>query len=95
MDKRRQHFQCEDSTGGILAFGVFYNEENVQLAWRQSVGWTQEQYHSIAKMFGVEDGVTCIRLVSTYPHYRPIPVETDIYDFDDELETIILKEDNA
>ena len=67
--KRRQHFQVEDSHGELLAFGVLYDEENVQLAWRKSVGWTQEQHASIAKMFGIEEGVECIRLRPHAPYY--------------------------
>ena len=81
--KRRQYFQCENALGETLALGIFYDEENVQLTWRRSVGFTQEQYHSIAKMFGVEPGVTCVKLVpqpnpTTYAH--------------DTLETIVIKE---
>ena len=89
-NKRRQHFQCEDSRGGILAFGVFYNEENAQIAWRDSIGWTQEQIQSLSKLFGIEAGVTCIRLTDGYPKVRPMPGY--IYE-NTELDTIILKEE--
>ena len=75
MSKQRRHFQVEDSHGEILGFGILYPEGNVSLSWRKSTGWTQEQHHSIAGMLGVEDGAEVIRITSTYPHYRPIPVE--------------------
>ena len=86
--KRRQHFQCEDIDGEILAFGILYDEGNVTLNWRKTTGWTQEQHHSVAKMFGVEDGVTCIRLVSTYPHYRPIPAPDHT---EDDFDTVVIE----
>ena len=92
--KRRQHFQVEDICGDILAFGVLYDEGNVQLAWRHSVGWTQEQHASIATMIGIEAGMKCIRLLPHAPYYRTDDTGTDYTD-DMELETIIIKEDKA
>ena len=67
MTKRRRPFQCEDDSGDILAFGVLYDDGNVQVNWRDSIGWTAEQFHSVEKMLYVEEGVTCIRLVDKLP----------------------------
>ena len=61
-DKRRQPIQVENALGEILAEGIYYDEMNVQLTWRRSVGFTQEQHHSIAMLFGVEPGATCVRI---------------------------------
>lgn len=65
--KRRQWFQCEGADGGILAFGVLYADGNVQLTWRRTIGYSAEQHHSIAQMFGVEEGVRAVRLVDGIP----------------------------
>lgn len=62
-DKRRQRLQVEDAQGNVLALGIYYDEDNVSLTWRRSVGFTQEQHHSISKMFGVEPGATCVRIL--------------------------------
>ena len=74
-EKRRQPFQCEDANGNILAFGVLYADSNVQIHWRISIGWTAEQFHSIANMFGLEVGVVCVRLVDELPS----PPEVDYF----------------
>ena len=65
--KRRQPFEVRSDSGELLAMGLLYDDGNVQVIWRASVGWTAEQYHSIAQMFGVEVGVTTIRLVDSLP----------------------------
>ena len=67
MEKQRTPFVCEGSDGFVLAFGNLYEQGNVQVLWRKSTGWTGEQYHSIAQMFGVEPDVCCVRIVDRLP----------------------------
>lgn len=63
--KRRQPFIVEGTAHQLLATGILYEEGNVQLEWRASIGWTAEQFHSIEKVFHCEPDVQCIRFVST------------------------------
>lgn len=65
--KRRQPFEVCDDSGELLAMGLLYDDGNVQVLWRQSVGWTAEQFHSIANMFGIESGATTVRLLDSLP----------------------------
>lgn len=58
---RKQSIQVEDIHGNVLATGSLYPDGNVQLNWRESIGYTAEQYSSLAQMFGVERGSHCIR----------------------------------
>ena len=46
----------------IFAEGVLYDEGNVQVLWRKDVGWTAEQYDSIAQVFGIVVGTSVIEL---------------------------------
>ena len=46
--KRRREFCLQDAAGETLARGVLYDEGNVQILWRVDIGWTAEQYASIA-----------------------------------------------
>lgn len=69
--KRRQPLIAEDAGGNILAMGVLYSESNVQLTWRRSLGWTGEQHQSLTNLFGIEEGVRAIRLVTELP-YPPV-----------------------
>ena len=61
--KRRQPFEVRNNNNELLAFGVYYDDDNVQVFWRKTLGWTAEQHHSIAKMFSVEKGATIVKLV--------------------------------
>ena len=65
--KRRQPFEVRSDGGELLAFGVYYRDGNVQVLWQKSIGWTGIQAHSIANMFGVEEGATVVALVETLP----------------------------
>lgn len=65
--KRRQPFEVRSDSGELLAMGVLYNDCNVQVLWRKSVGWTAEQYHTIAQMFGIEVGASVVCLVDSLP----------------------------
>ena len=67
MQKRRRPFVVEDYIGTLLAMGVLYDDGNVQVLWRISLGWTGEQYHSIAQMLGIEEDACTIRLVPELP----------------------------
>ena len=67
MKKRRRPFVVEDFVGTLVAMGVLYDDGNVQVLWRKSLGWTGEQYHSIAQMFGIEEAACAIRLVPELP----------------------------
>lgn len=67
MEKRRRHFVVEDSAETILAMGTLYDDGNVQVLWRKSIGWAGEQYHSIAQMFGIEETACTVRLVPELP----------------------------
>ena len=62
MEKRRQPFEVYNDTDELLAFCVLYDDGNVQIYWRKSLGWTAEQYNSIEKMFGIEQGATTVSL---------------------------------
>lgn len=66
MQKRRRPFVGEDADGKLLAHGILYDDGNVQVLWRRSIGWTGEQYHSISQIFGLDD-IRGIRLVDTPP----------------------------
>lgn len=67
MDKRRQMFVVESGNAEVLAKGVLYDDGNIQILWRKSLGWTGEQHHSIEKALLCEVGATCIRLVDEFP----------------------------
>ena len=67
MHKKRQPFVVENVRGELMAMGVLYDDGNVQLNWRKSLGWTAEQMHSIEKVFYCEVGVTCVCLVDELP----------------------------
>ena len=67
MEKRRQPFEVRDANRQLLAIGVLYDDGNVQVYWRKSLGWTGEQHSSIANMFGIEAGANTVSLVETLP----------------------------
>ena len=70
--KRRQPFQVESATGDLLAFGLLYDEGNCQVLWRNSIGYTAEQYHSITGMFGIEIGATVVRIIDKLPDSKTV-----------------------
>ena len=62
--KRRRYFHLEDAEGKRLAYGVLYDEGNVQLLWRDDCGHTAEQYASINLVLDLVPGITVLRLES-------------------------------
>ncbi|MDE0324453.1 MAG: hypothetical protein OXN27_11110 [Candidatus Poribacteria bacterium] len=62
--KRRRYFHLEDAEGKRLAYGVLYDEGNVQLLWRADCGHTAEQYASINLVLDLVPGITVLRLES-------------------------------
>lgn len=59
--KRRRYFHLEDAEGKRLAYGVLYDEGNVQLLWRADCGHTAEQYASINLVLDLVPGITVLR----------------------------------
>ena len=64
--KRRRKFvgYALNSKFPMLRFkrcwGVLYDEGNVQVLWRSDIGWTAEQYASIALVFDLVKGLNRI-----------------------------------
>lgn len=46
-----------------VATGVLYDELNVQVLWRRDIGWTAEQYASIATLYGLVPNVKSIEVL--------------------------------
>ena len=67
QEKRRQPFGVWSTKSELLAMGVLYDDGNVQVLWRKSLGWTGEQFHSIAQMFGVESGARVVAFTERLP----------------------------
>lgn len=59
--KRRRYFHLEDVEGKKLAYGVLYDEGNVQLLWRADCGHTAEQYASINLVLDLVPGINVLR----------------------------------
>lgn len=66
-EKKRQPFEVRNDGGELLAMGVYYVDGNCQVYWRKSLGWTGEQFHSIEKMFFIEEGATTVRFTDELP----------------------------
>ena len=62
--KRRRYFHLENAEGKRLAYGVLYDEGNVQLLWRDDCGHTAEQYASINLVLDLVPGITVLRFES-------------------------------
>lgn len=62
--KRRRYFHLEDAEGKRLAYGVLYDEGNVQILWRSDCGHTGEQYASINLVLDLVPGITVLRFES-------------------------------
>lgn len=62
-NKKRRYFYLEDTHENILAKGVMYTEYNVQILWREDIGWTGEQYSNIALVLNLMPGVCLLRMV--------------------------------
>ena len=65
--KRRRLFHLEDADGKKFAYGVLYDEGNVQVLWRIDRGYTAEQYASLNLVLDLMPGVTVLRLEETEP----------------------------
>ena len=63
--KRRRHFHLENAEGKRLAYGMLYDEGNVQILWRDDSGHTAEQYASINLVLDLVPGVAVLRLEGT------------------------------
>lgn len=59
--KRRRYFHLENADGQRLAYGVLYDEGNVQILWRDDCGHTAEQYASINLALDLMPGVLVLR----------------------------------
>lgn len=59
--KRRRYFHLENADGKRLAYGVLYDEGNVQILWRADCGHTAEQYASINLVLDLMPGVIVLR----------------------------------
>jgi len=60
--KRRRYFHLENADGKRLAYGILYDEGNVQLLWRDDYGHTAEQYASINLVLDLVPGISVLRL---------------------------------
>ncbi len=59
--KRRRYFHLEDADGERLAYGVLYDEGNVQILWRADYGYTAEQYSSLTQVLGMMAEIAVLR----------------------------------
>ena len=58
--KRRRKFvgyiqTCESKSKACE--GLLYDEGNVQVLWRSDIGWTAEQFDSVARVFDLLPGL--------------------------------------
>ena len=56
--KVRRPFTLRANMNVILAKGVVYEQGNVQVLWRQDIGWCGEQYQSTANLLDLFPNVT-------------------------------------
>ena len=59
--KRRRYFHLENADGEKLAYGILYNEGNIQVLWRVDCGYTAEQYASLNFVLDLMPGVSVLR----------------------------------
>jgi hypothetical protein len=59
--KRRRYFHLENADGERLAYGVLYDEGNVQVLWRADSGYTAEQYSSLTLVLGLMTEIAVLR----------------------------------
>lgn len=64
-EKVRKQIVVSNENGEILAKGVYYRDGNVQILWRKDIGWTSEQYDSIANLIGILEGANTIQVKQT------------------------------
>ena len=63
--KRRRPFFLYDAYNNPKAYGILYDEGNVQILWRSDIGWTAEQYASIALVLELMPDITTLKLKGT------------------------------
>ena len=51
----------EKADGDRLAYGVLYDEGNVQILWRADYGYTAEQYSSLTLVLGLMTEIAVLR----------------------------------
>ena len=51
--KKRRKFELLSESGIVIATGICYDEYNVQILWRSDIGWTGQQYHSVAQVLNL------------------------------------------
>ena len=59
--KHRRYFHLENADGEKLAYGVLYDEGNVQVLWRKDYGYTAEQYSSLTPVLGLMPNIALLR----------------------------------
>ncbi len=59
--KRRRYFHLENVNAERLAYGVLYDEGNVQILWRTDQGYTAEQYSSLTLALGMMKDIAVLR----------------------------------
>ncbi len=64
-EKRRRYFHLENTEGERLAYGVLYNEGNVQVLWRADHGYAAEQYSSLTPVLGLMPNIALLRFEDT------------------------------
>ena len=55
--KNRRPFTLKDSHGITIASGVVYDQGNVQVLWREDLGWGGEQYQTTANILNLMPNV--------------------------------------
>ena len=58
----RRPFTVEDNDGKIMARGVLYDDDNVQVLWIRGAGYSGIQYANISYMVGLIEGANVIRV---------------------------------
>ena len=61
--KRKTYIQIHNHEK-LVAHGQLYPEGNIQINWRADTGWVQEQYASLANIYGIAPN---IRAIYFYP----------------------------
>jgi len=59
--KRRREFVGYINRTPVVK-GVLYDQGNVQVLWRSDIGWTGEQYQTIANVFGIMSGMNKLEI---------------------------------
>ena len=60
--KKRNLLTVETISGKILAYGTLYIQGNIQILWREDIGYTGEQYANISLILGILPGGSVIKV---------------------------------